>query len=142
MRTCHCTISCFSEAGRPPLPQPAAAQCQSGWRHAISGTTKRYRAYIGMFQKPQESQLAHDAQRVLPNLEDPIDVLDGNLFVILRAAAPSPAWPQDTPASEANHLAGAQRRTALTTALPAVWSLPAPPREEGQPAGIQRPPVW
>lgn len=52
---------------------------------------ERETAYICMLQEPQESQLAYDAQRVLPNLEHPIDVLNGHLFVALRAAAPSPA---------------------------------------------------
>ena len=55
---------------------------------------ERETAYICMLQEPQESQLAYDAQRVLPNLEHPIDVLDGHLFVALRAAAPSPAISQ------------------------------------------------
>ena len=57
---------------------------------------ERDRAYIGMLQKPQESQLAYDAQRVLPHLEHPIDVLDGHLFVALGAAAPSPTISQTT----------------------------------------------
>ena len=40
-----------------------------------------YGAYIRMLQKPKEAQLPDDPQRVLPHLEDPVDVLDRHLVI-------------------------------------------------------------
>ena len=59
----------------------ARVRLSQGFAQEAEGDSDLYEAYIRMLQKPQKAQLPDDPQRVLPHLEDPVDVLDRHLVI-------------------------------------------------------------